>query len=91
MAEKNSNKTFWRGFFPVQKSEAHPKEAITMAKDEIRTIVVPSDWGMLYDQETGRLYNPSEVEELVESGKVLNADGSTMTLEQYEALAYRTE
>jgi hypothetical protein len=43
---------------------------------------------MPYFKDTGELLDPSEVEDLVEAGNVLNADGSTMTIEQYKVLAY---
>jgi len=53
-----------------------------------RTICIPDDWSMPYFKDTGELLNPSEVEDLVEDGKILNKDGSTMTLEQYKTIAY---
>ncbi len=56
--------------------------------EEVRTIVVPDDWSMPYDQESGHLFNPSEVEDLVENGQVLNADGTTMTVEQFQQQCY---
>jgi len=62
-----------------------------MRNDEIKTIVVPEDWSMPYDKETGQRYNPSEVEQWVENGQVLNTDGSIMTLNQYEAIAYKLD
>lgn len=56
--------------------------------EKLRTICIPDDWSMPYFKDTGEWLNPSEVEDLVEAGSVLNADGSTMTLEQYKVLAY---